>query len=710
MIRYQKDKDHIVTLSLDMADRPLNIINHEVGNAMIPVINYLKEEKAKYKLKGIIVTSAKKNFLVGGDLDYLYQTKEAKTIFQLSQTMQAFYRELERPGVPVVAAINGTALGSGFELALACHRRIVIDDPEIRLGHPEVTLGIMPGAGGVIRLLWLLGLEKAYSVLAKGLRYAPKEALRIGIVDAVAKDKEKMIQQAKSWLKNNPEQSRPWDKKDGQIPYGTTNELDLALVVQKITASLIKESYSNFSAPKAILQTLSEGSKVDFDTACRIESRNFTRLVSSAAAKNMTKAFWYDFNTIKEGGSRPKGFGKFRPRKVGIIGAGKIGAGIAIACLMKGIEVVVKDVSKAIADRGKERILKGLKELVDSGKWTKDVFDLQVKNIKTTGKAADFEACDLVIEAVFENVNLKSKVNREAEQYLDDYSFLASNTISIPITRLATACKSPENFVGLHFFPPAEKVPLVEIVKGKQTSDETLARAFDFVQAIRKIPIVVEDNWGFYVARVQNTYILEGISMLQEGYAPALIEQLGVQIGMPISALALADQLSLPIVLQYESQAADHYGGKYIAHPATSVLHKMIEELGRKGKPSGFYEHFGNEKENIWEELRMHFPNTKTTFDRESLTERLLFSQVIEAIWCLQEGVIRTNAEANLGSIYGWGFPAFRGGVVQYINDYGMQAFANRCQRYEKSHGPRFQLPGLLAKKIKEGHTYFSNS
>lgn len=701
MIRYQKDTDHIVTLTLDMADRPFNIINHEVGKAMLPIVDALREEKAKRKLRGIIITSGKKNFLVGGDLDYLYETEDANTIFQLSQTMQELYRELERPGVPVVAAINGTALGSGFELALACHHRIAVDDAEIRLGHPEVTLGIMPGAGGVIRLLWMLGVERAYGVLSEGKRYAPKEALQIGIVDELAKDEKEMMIQAKNWLLENPNQRRVWDSKDGRIPYGTTKDLALALTVQRLTAALVKESYSNFSAPMTILQTLSEGAKVDFDTACRIESRNFTKLVSSPAAKNMIRAFWYDFKTIKEGGSRPKGFGRFRPRKVGIIGAGKIGAGVAIACLMRGISVVIKDVSKAIAEQGKTRIIKGLKELVDDGRWTTASFEKQISNITATDNSIDFKGCDLVIEAVFENANLKAKVNRDAEQYLDDFSFLASNTISIPITKLANSCQHPERFIGLHFFPPAEKVPLVEIVKGKKTSDETLARAFDFVQAIRKIPIVVKDNWGFFVARVQNTYILEGISLLQEGYSSATIEQLGVQAGMPTGPLALADGLSLPIVLKYENQAAEHYGTKYIEHPATIVLRKMIVELERKGKGNGFYQTNEKQPPKLWEELTTYFPITKLQLERKEVSERLLFVQVIEAIWCLQEGIIRTTAEADLGSIHGWGFPAFRGGVVQFINDYGLSAFKERCQFYEEIHGPRFQLPPILKKYKK---------
>jgi len=709
MIRYKKDKNNIVTLTLNMEGRNLNIINHEVSKSMVPIFNHLEEEKAKRKLKGIIITSAKKNFLVGGDLDYLYQAKDAATIFKLSQSLQKLYRLLERPGVPVVAAINGTALGSGFGLALACHHRIAIDQPSIRLGHPEVKLGIMPGGGEVIRLMWLLGVEKAFNVLNNGHRFSPKEALKIGIVSDLATDKDDLMDKAKKWLNQNQKYSRPWDTKEGEIPGGTAKDMQIALTLQKLSAGLSAQTYNNFPAPQAILNTLSEGSKVDFDTACRIESRNFTKLVVSNVSKNMIKAFWFDKNTIREGISRPKGFGKFRPKKVGVIGAGQMGSGIGLTCLKSGIEVVLKDVSKAIADRGQEYITRNLNQLLDDGRITAEEKANMLSRLKTTGDAADFKTCDLVIEAVFENEALKVKVAKEAEAYLDEYAFLASNTISIPITKLSKSCAQPANYVGLHFFPPAEQVPLVEIVRGKNTSEETVARAFDFVKAIKKTPIVAKDNWGFYVARVQNTFILEGITMLQEGHIPALIEQISKQSGMRMGALALADELSLPITLKYERQAAEHYGNKYIEHPATVVLNQMIEELDRKGKSkrAGFYNY--DEAKNatgLWENLTEHFPTKIAQYTKQEISERLLFVQVIEAVWCLQEGIIKTVAEANLGSIYGWGFPAFRGGAIQYINDYGMKEFVERCAYYEQVHGPRFKVPKLLRQKAEAGEIF----
>ncbi len=700
MIRYKKDTDNIVTLILDMADRDINIINHEVGQAFIPVTQHLKEEKAKGKLKGIIITSAKKTFLAGGDLDYLHKCYDAEEIFEYAEKLKKFFRDLESPGVPVVAAINGTALGSGFELALACHYRIAINDPKTRLGHPEVTLGLMPGNGGVIRMLWLLGVEKAFAVLTEGKRFTPKEAFEAGIINALAADKKEMMNKAKKWILANPEARSPWDYQEGKIPGERVEQ-----VVRRLSAGLVKKNQGNFSAPKAILNVLTEGSKVDFETASKIESRHFAKLVQSKETKNMTKAFWYDLKAILKGTNRPKGFGKFRPRKVGIIGSGVMGSGIATACVVRGLEVVLKDISKSVAERGKAYAGDRLEDLMRSGKITKEECSSLLDKIQTTETSADFETCDLVIEAVFENQNVKTKVMKEAETHLDEFSIFASNTSSIPISKLAEGSSRPDNFVGLHFFSPVVEVPIVEIIRGKKTSEETIARAFDFVKKIRKTPIVVKDSWGFFASRVQNTYILEGIHMLTEGYPAALIENLGQQVGMPKGALALADDLGLEMVLRFETQAAVLYGPKYIQHPAVPTLKKMLEELDRKGakKKAGFYEYPAAGDRQLWEALKEHFSISQEFWTVGALEERLLFVQVLEAVWCLQEQVIGSLEEANLASIYGWGFPSFKGGVIQYINDYGIEKFVLQCTAYEKQYGPRFQVPRLLTEMAAKG-------
>lgn len=697
MIKYQKDTDNIVTLTLDMAGRAENVINHEIGDLFLPVLRQLQQEKARGVLRGVIITSAKKTFLSGGDYEYLHQVQDANEIFAFNKKLQQFLRDLEVPGVPVVAAINGTALGTGFEVALACHHRIVIDDPKIRVGLPEISIGLIPSGGGIIRLMWLLGIEKAYTVLTSGKRYTPREALDARIIDELANNRRDMLDKAKAWLLQTKEGRRPWDRPNRTIPDGTAKDPTVARKIQQLTAHLLA-TQPNFPAPQAVVNVLSEGSIVDFDTACRIESRYYTSLLCSQECKNMIKAFWFDYNFIAEGKYRPKGFGKFRPKKVGIIGAGQMGSGIALSCVVNGMEVIIKDVSKSIAERGKQLITRKLNEMVQSGELPAEEHNIILQRIRTTENSYDFSECDIVIEAVFENQPLKQKVLKDAEQYMDEYSIFASNTVSIPITKLAQDSVRPSNYVGLHFFHPADQVPLVEIVRGAKTSEETIARAFDFVRTIHKTPIIVKDDWGFYVARVQNTFILEGITMLKEGYPPALIENLSLQAGMPKGPLALADDLGLDLVMRYEKQAAEHYGAKYIQHPAVNVLNKMLDELKREGKAkkAGFYD-YPNDYRHLWAELTDHFPTTTgQDYNEKDVMERFLFAQVMEAVWCLQEGVIHSVAAANLGSMYGWGFPAFKGGVIQYVTDYGIAAFLEKCNVYQKKYGQRFKAPKLL--------------
>ena len=703
MIHYTKDTDKIVTLQLDMSGRSGNVINHELGKAFNPVIEHLLQEKARHALRGIVLTSAKKTFLEGGDLEHLYQTTDKAELYAFAQRLKSVLRALEQPGIPVVAAINGDALGLGFEVALACHHRIVIDNPKIRLGHPEVNIGSIPSGGAIVRLMWLLGIERAWPILMRGLRYSPQEAIKVGIIDELARDQKDMLERAKSWLLNRASDRRPWDTEHETIPGGTAADVPIAEKIREMTAQLSAETHDNYPALRAILDILSEGSKVDFDTALRIDSRRFAELVSGPECKNMISTFWFDQRSIKSGINRPKGYGRFRPRKVGVIGAGLMGSGIALACLRRGLEVVLKDVSKPIAARGREFIARKLDEYIEQGTFQPSEREEFMAKLRVTDDAADFRECDIIIEAVFENSMVKKKVTREAEVLLDEYSIFGSNTISIPITQLAEASLRPENYVGLHFFAPAEEVPLVEIVRGTKTSEETVARAFDFAIAIRKIPIVVKDDWGFYAARVLNTYILEGITLLEEGYPPALIENLGLQTGMSRGPLAYADDTGLHIVRSYENQAAEHYGSKYIQHPAARVLDQMIEELERPGraKRGGFYAYSTTEKRRLWPELAEHFPVTITDYDRREISDRLLFAQVLEAVWCLQEGVIMTTAAANLGSVYGWGFPAFKGGVIRFVHDYGVDAFLARCADFEKRYGPRFKAPRRLRELVQ---------
>jgi 3-hydroxyacyl-CoA dehydrogenase / enoyl-CoA hydratase / 3-hydroxybutyryl-CoA epimerase len=705
MIRYEKDTNNIVTLTLDMEGSTYNIISHDIGKTFVPVIKHLKAEKEKGLLRGVIITSGKKNFLYGGDLDFYYNCTSATEIFETSEMLTKFFRDIESPGVPVVAALNGSALGPGFGLALACHHRIALDKSDIQLGLPETSLGLMPGGGSIIRLMWLLGLEKAYHIVCDGHYCTPKEALAVGIIDDIAIDENELLDKAREWLLGQQEGRRPWDTEGVMIPDGSSREAKVGTIIRRLTAEQYKRTRHIHPAFEAILSTLVEGSRVDFDTACRVQSRYFAQVSLTNEAKNMTKAFWYDYRAIKHGDNRPKGYGRFRPKKIGIVGAGLMGSGIAFSCARAGLNVVLKDISRSVAEKGKSYSEDRFKVLVKNSQITEGEAKAALGRILATEKIEEFENCDLIIEAVFENQQLKSKIIKEAEGYLDQYCIVASNTSSIPITKLAKTTARPANFCGMRFFRPVDEEPLVEIVKGEATTDETIARAFDFIKLINKIPIVVKDSWGFYAGRVRNTYILEGIAMLQDGFPAAFIENLGMQSGMKSGPLAWSDDLSLDLILEYEQQAAELYGQKYIRHPASATLEKMISE-GRHGRDvkAGFYEYTREGNRQLWTELNNGLQTPQ--YDRTEVIERLLFVQILEALWCLQEGVVTSVPEANLGSIYGWGFPSVKGGVLQYVNDYGLKAFVEKCKIYENRLGQRFKIPKILREKAEHGETF----
>ena len=698
MIHYRKDTDNIATLILDMSGRSGNLLNHQIVAAFAPVIAHLKEEKASGKLNGVIITSAKQDFLESGDLDYLYQLEDPARAYESAQQLKQFLRDLEVPGVPVAAAINGDALGTGFELTLACHYRVALADSKIRMGHPEVKIGLIPSGGAIIRLMWLLGIERAYPLLLEGRRYSPQEAMKVGLVDELAADRDDMLAKAKRWLLLNHDVRRTWDDPDGSIPGGTAADPNLGHRIRLLTARLSAKTNDLYPAKRAIIDLLAEGSKLDFATACRLDSRYYARVATDAVTKNMISTFWFDKQAVRGGVGRPKGFGKFRARKVGIIGAGQMGSGIAFLCLRNGLEVILKDVSQPIADRGREYVGAKIDEYIERGTFLPEERERLLARVTPTNSSDLFADCDIVVEAVFENKSVKTKVTREAEQHLDEYSVFATNTLSIPITELGKESLRPENYIGLHFFSPAEKTAVVEVVAGAQTSQETVARAFDFATSIRKLPIVVKDSWGFFAARVLNTYILEGITMLHEGYPAALIENMGRQAGMKTGPLQMADDLGIKLVMRYEQQAAEHYGQRYKQHPAVPALELLRDQLQRTGrsKRAGFYDYGPEGGSRLWVELAEHFPVTKDDYNRERMKDRFLFAQVIEAGWCLQEQVIEHIEAANLASVYGWGFPGYTGGVMRYLYSYGLEAFVERCSELKGRYGQRFTVPPYL--------------
>jgi 3-hydroxyacyl-CoA dehydrogenase / enoyl-CoA hydratase / 3-hydroxybutyryl-CoA epimerase len=708
-INYNKDEQGIVTLTLDLPGRSANILNKAFGESFKATIARLQQEKDS--IKGIIIESAKETFFAGADIDEMFKETSAEFFFNRAQEFKAGLRYLETQGKPVVAAINGTALGAGFEIALACHRRIVIDNPKIQLGLPEVTLGLLPGAGGVTKVVRLLGLQPALAYLGEGKKVAPTQALADGLIHELAADKAQLMEKARAWIAANPSAIQPWDDRSYKMPGGAPNTPKVASVLPVAPAMLAKKTHNNYPAPLAIMSAAVEGALVDFDTATRIESRYFAHLASGKVAKNMIKVFWTQLNALNAGGSRPKVTTKGEFKKVGVIGAGMMGSAIGYCCAISGMETVLKDVSQEAANKGKGYSENLVKKRVSKGKMTKEKADEVLNRIKATDNYDDLKACDLIIEAVFENRELKADVTKKSEAQIAETAIYASNTSTLPITGLAVASSRPKNFIGLHFFSPADKMPLVEIIVGKETSDETLAHAFDFVKAIKKTPIVVNDSRGFYTSRVFATYVTEGIAMLGEGNNARAIEAAGIQAGMPVGPLALTDEVSLGLLTHIRKQTIEDFKaeGKEIPnHPAYAVTDRMVTEFKRLGKAAGggFYEYPKDGKKHLWSGLKDAFSKPGEGLSQTDMIDRLMFIQAIETVRCLEEGVLRNIPDANIGSIFGWGFAPFKGGTLQFINDYGLKQFVARAKQLHTQYGDRFTVPASLEKMAAEGKEF----
>ncbi len=706
-IRYEKTSDHIVHLIMDRPDGSTNIMDAAFQQDFHEVIDRLEAEKGT--LAGVILRSAKKTFFAGGDLKSLIQigAEQGEMFFHSVEAMKADMRLLETLGVPVVAAINGTALGGGWELCLMCHHRIVLADDSIRLGLPEVTLGLLPGAGGIVRTVRLLGLEAAFPLLMEGKQLRPAAAQQRGLVHALVETEEQLQSGAEAWIRKNATSVQPWDVKGYRIPGGTPSTPKLAQKLAIAPAMLKAKTKGCYPAPEAILSAAVEGAQVDFDTATRIESRWFTRMVTDQVSKNMMGTFWFQLNAINAGGSRPEVADTAPVKKVGILGAGMMGAGIAWACASRGIAVVLKDVSLEQAEKGKAYSA----QLLDKRLKRKQVSEVDkvsvLERIQTTTSADDLAGCDLVIEAVFEDRELKASVTREAEAALTTSTVFASNTSTLPISGLAEASVRPDNFIGLHFFSPVDKMPLVEIIRGEQTSDETLAKAFDFVLQINKTPIVVNDSRGFFTSRVFGTFTNEGIAMLAEGVPAAAIENGALLAGMPVGPLAICDEVSLTLMGRIRSQAINDLkaeGKAYLEHPADAAVDVMLG-LERAGRAAGmgFYEYPDKGQKSLWPGLSEHFRPAAEILPLQDIKDRLLFIQSLETVRCLEEGVLGSVRDANIGSIFGIGFAAWTGGALQFINQYGIRDFVARSQALAEQFGERFAPPALLLEQAAKG-------
>ena len=706
--KYDKDSDNIVTLTMDQPGRSANMMGQEFGEGFRDALEKLAAEE---NLAGVIVTSAKKTFMAGGDLDSLFAATDAEEVFQGGLALKAGMRQLETLGVPVVAALNGSALGGGLELALATHHRIAINDGKSEFGFPEVNLGLLPGGGGCIRLPRMLGLQESLPFLMEGKRVKPEAALNAGMIDELASGPDDLMARARKWIKANPEAQQPWDQKGFRIPGGDPQNPKVAQMLAIGPAMLKQKTRGNMPAPEAIMSTIVEGTLVDIETAARIESRYFAKLATGQTAKNMISAFWYQLNAINGGNSRPQGFDNWQAGKVGILGAGMMGSGIAYCAAMAGCEVVLKDVSKENAEKGKAYPQKLLDKRVSKGRMSQDKADEVLGRILATDDPDDLKGCDLVIEAVFEDRDLKAKVTQEAEARLDDNAIFASNTSTLPITGLAKASERPKSFIGLHFFSPADRMPLVEIITGEETADETLARAFDFVKQIKKTPIVVSDSRGFYTSRVFSTYVQEGMALLQEGQDPQRIEAAGLQAGMPVGPLALSDEVSMSLMLHIGEQTRKDFEaeGKTPPHnPSFDIVQEMVNKHERPGKAAGagFYEYPQEGRKYLWPQLRELYTQPDKELPYQEMMDRMLYVQALETIRCMDEGVLHSIPDANIGSIFGWGFAPHQGGVLQFINATGVKQFVDRARELEQRYGARFAPPESLVSMAEKGEDF----
>ncbi|MBN8468570.1 enoyl-CoA hydratase/isomerase family protein [Corallococcus exiguus] len=715
-LRWEQDADGIVVLTMDDPSQSANTMNAAYVKSMRAAVDRLVKEKDS--ITGVVIASAKKTFFAGGDLNDLRNVKksEAKQVFDLGQEIKAQLRTLETLGKPVVAAINGAALGGGLEIALACHHRILADVKGAVVGLPEATLGLLPGGGGVVRTVRMLGITDALmKVLLQGQKYRPQEAKELGLVNEVVPSVDALLPAAKAWVKANPKSQQPWDQKGYKIPGGTPSHPAFAANLPAFPANLRKQlKGANMPAPRAIMAVAVESTQVDVDTAFTIESRYFTELVVGQVAKNMIQAFFFDMQHINSGGGRPKGFPQHTAKKVGVLGAGMMGAGIAYVCAKAGIDVVLKDVSLAAAEKGKGYSVKLVEKAVSKGSVTKEKGDALLARITPAEDPAALAGCDLVIEAVFEDVKLKHKVFQEVQGVVAPDAVLGSNTSTLPISLLAEGVTRPPDFVGMHFFSPVDKMPLLELIAGKQTSDATLAKAIDIAVQIGKTPIVVNDSRGFFTSRVIGTFLNEAIAMVGEGIAPASIEQAGLQAGYPAAPLQLVDELTLtlPRKIRQETKAAVVAAGQpWVDHGSYAVMDALIDQHGRKGRSTGggFYDYADGKRTNLWPGLAQHYAKPGHTIPFEDMKERMLFAEAIDTVRCFDEGVLRSAADANVGSILGIGFPPWTGGVVQYINGYegpsgtGPRGFVIRARELAERYGKHFLPPASLVAKAERG-------
>ncbi|MEO5698006.1 MAG: 3-hydroxyacyl-CoA dehydrogenase NAD-binding domain-containing protein [Burkholderiaceae bacterium] len=696
-MRCELDRDGIATITFDDPGARVNTMTAQWQADLAETVDRL--ERDLERIRGVLLVSAKTTFFAGAELNGVLKLRaeDAARGFAEIEALKRSFRRLETLGRPVVALLNGAALGGGWEVALAAHARFALDDRKIRFGTPEVTLGLIPGATGITKTVRLLGLVAAQPLLLEGRLFDPREALELGLVQGLGDSADDLKACALAWIADHPDASQPWDRKDYRMPGGTPSNPTIAAGLVVAPAMLAQKTRGLYPAAQAILETMVEGALVDYDTATRIESRKLAKTMVGQTTKNMVTAFFFDLNAIRSGRSRPAGVPRWKPARVGVLGAGMMGAGIAQATASRGMTCVLKDVDLDKARAGLEAVRRITAEAVRKGRMTELQQADLLNRITPTGDVEALRGCDLIIEAVFEQRDLKAAVTREAQPMLAADGLFASNTSTLPITGLAQASARPEKFIGLHFFSPVHKMKLVEIIRGARSDDESVARAFDFVTALGKLPIVVNDSRGFFTSRVFGSFVMEGATMLAEGIPAPLIEHAALAAGMPVGPLAVLDETSLALSVHALDQtradmAAE--GRAFEPGPGELLVERMVKELQRPGRAGGggFYDYPSGAAKHLWPELKALFERPEPAPAIEALSQRLLYRQAIETARCLAERVVTSTFEANIGSIFGIGFPAWTGGAVQFIESEGRERFFATADALAQRHGERFAI------------------
>jgi 3-hydroxyacyl-CoA dehydrogenase/enoyl-CoA hydratase/3-hydroxybutyryl-CoA epimerase len=708
-IKYFIDRGGIALLTIDLPGKSMNVLTPELMQDLDELVDRAAQDDA---VRGMVITSGKAAFIAGADIKDMVTAYDRgvtpREAFEFSYALNRTLRKMETCGKPVAAAINGLALGGGLEVCLACHYRVLADNPRAVLGFPEVNIGLLPGAGGTQRTPRLIGFRNAATMVLQCRNQRPQQALEMGLVHELAPADE-VVERARQWILNNGDPVAPWDKKGFRIPHGGLMSPSTAQTFMGGNSLVAKNTRHNYPAPIAAQSAMFEGCATSFDDGLKIESQYFGTLLAGPVARNMMRTLFVSKGKADKLARRPEGVEKSKVSKLGILGAGMMGAGIAYVSAKAGIEVVLLDTSQESAEKGKGYSEGLLRRAIERGRSTEDKAAALLGLIKPTTSYHDLAGCDLVIEAVFESVQIKADVTAKTEAVVPETCIFASNTSTLPITGLAEASERPEQFIGLHFFSPVDKMPLVEIILGEKTNDEALARSLDYVQQIRKTPIVVNDSRGFYTSRCFSTYTSEGINMLAEGVRPALIENAGKLAGMPVGALAVTDEVTIELAYKIGKETAAQLGREFPSDPSQEAVQKMVEDLDRKGKRyrKGFYDYPAEAKKRLWPGLADHFPPADEQPSVEDLKRRFLTIQALETARCFEEGVLTHPEDADIGSIFGWGFPPYTGGTLSYIDTLGIREFVAECDRLAAVHGERFEVSEWLRERAANGQNFY---